>query len=66
MGDVDSLKFNQLCDKYLYRKKFVDKIYHANFNHFLKVRECVNLKCEDSSFKDSIYSMVFKVKKVLL
>lgn len=64
MGDVDSLKFNKLCDKYLYRKKFVDKIYHANFNHFLKVREMVTLKCEDSNFKDSIYSMVFKVKDI--
>ena len=62
MGDVDSKRITSLCEKYLYQKKFELKTYNANFDNFLKPRKDILNIEEDSTFKDSVFSLVYKVK----
>lgn len=62
MGNVDDEKINELCNKYLYRKKYTDKEYIANLCYYLEPREKVQEIEENSKFKDSVFSVVYKVK----
>lgn len=62
MGNVDDEKINELCNKYLYRKKYTDKEYIANLYYYLEPREKVQEIEENSKFKDSVFSVVYKVK----
>lgn len=62
MGNVDDERINELCNKYLYRKKYTDKEYIANLYYYLEPREKVQEIEENSKFKDSVFSVVYKVK----
>lgn len=62
MGNVDDGKINELCNKYLYRKRYTDKEYIANLCYYLEPRSKVQEIEENSKFKDSVFSVVYKVK----
>jgi len=62
MGDVDSKKIKNLCQKYLLEKKFKNKEFLGNIYYYLKPRENVLEIEEPSSFNDSILSIVYKIK----
>ncbi len=62
MGDVSLEKIKSLCDKYLYTKSFELNYFPAEFDNFLKPRETVLEIEEESNFKDSIFSLVYKIK----
>ena len=62
MGNVSEEKINDLCFKYLYREKFEDKEYEANLEHYMKPKKKILEVVEESTFKDSAFSLVYKVK----
>lgn len=62
MGNVLENEIQELCYKYLFKKKFVDKDLEGYFYYYLKPRKQVLEVEEDSKFKDSVFSMVYKVK----
>lgn len=61
-GNVNEERINTLCDKYLYLDKFntIEKEY--NLDYFLKPRKEVQNIEEDSTFKDSAITYIYKVK----
>ena len=61
MGNVDEEEMVDLCNKYLYLNKSSNKTLDAELDFFLKPRESVLEKCEDSKFHDSCLSIVYKV-----
>lgn len=62
MGDVNSNKITKLCQKYLLEKEFKNKEFFGNIYFYLKPRDKVLEIEEQSSFKDSILSLVYKIK----
>lgn len=64
MGDVDEVEINNLCNKHLYKKQFTDYQIDGNFNYYFTPRNKVLEVEEDSEFKDSVYSLVYKVKEM--
>ena len=62
MGNIEEDRIQELCDKYLYQKKYQETEFPANLYYFLKVRDKVQEIEEDSTFKDSSLSYVYKVK----
>ena len=62
MGNVDQDKITKLCKKYLYQEEFQEKEYPVDFYHFLKIRDKVQEVEENSTFKDSSLSYVYKVR----
>lgn len=63
-GNVDEDKVNKLADKYLYKyKDGLEKI-EKDYNHFLKVRENVQIVEEKKGFKDSAVSLYYKIKDI--
>jgi len=62
MGNVSNKEINKLCYKYLYRKEFGKVKIPLNFDNFLVPRNEVLDIAEESNFKDSIYSVVYKIK----
>lgn len=62
MGDVDNEEITNLCNKYLYRKKFDTKNISIELFNYLKPRENVQEITEKSNFKDSSISFVYKIK----
>lgn len=62
MGNVLEKEIDNLCDKYLFSKRFNEKIFEAELFYFLKPREKVLEITESSKFKDSSLSVIYKVK----
>lgn len=62
MGNVNKKKINNLCNKYLYRNKFNDKYFSVDVDNYFKPRKKTNNAEEDSNFKNSIITYVYKVK----
>lgn len=61
-GNVDEKRINELCGKYLYLNKFNNTTTEIKINYFLKPRNIVNEVEENSIFKDSALSYIYKVK----
>ena len=61
-GNIDEDRINNLCDKYLYIKKFNNIESDYRLDYYLKPRKEVNYIEEQSTFKDSALSFVYKVK----
>lgn len=64
MGDIEENLINSLCRKYLFRKKFKLNYYNGNFDNYLIPRKKVLNIEENSQFKDSVFSLVYKVKNM--
>ena len=62
MGDDKNDEIFSLCQKHLYSKKYSDVFREGHFHYFLKPREQVLTIEEDTIFKDSSLSIVYKVK----
>lgn len=63
-GNVDEIKINSLVDKYLYNDNKYLTCIEKNYNHFLKVRNNIQIVEEKSEFKDSAISFLYKVKEM--
>ncbi len=61
-GNVDKDEINKLMDKYIYSHKTGYGEFKTNYNHFLKVRDGVQVIEEKKEFKDSAISFLYKVK----
>ncbi len=61
-GNVDEKRINELADKYLYKYDKVLETIEKNYNHFLKVRDKVQVVEEKKGFKDSAVSLYYKIK----
>ena len=61
-GNFDDEKVTSLCKKYLLKNKVIS--YDEDYNHFLEPRDEVNFIHEKSNFKDSVLSLVYKVKNM--
>ena len=61
-GNIDEDRINNLCDKYLYIKEFNNIESDYRLDYYLKPRKEVNYIEEQSTFKDSALSFVYKVK----
>lgn len=61
-GNVEEKRINELCKKHLYIKKFENTTSEIRLNYFLKPRKEVNYIEEESIFKDSAVSYIYKVK----
>lgn len=61
-GNVEEKRINELCKKHLYIKKFENTTAEIRLNYFLKPRKEVNYIEEESIFKDSAVSYIYKVK----
>lgn len=61
-GNIDEKRINELCKKYLYEKKFDNTTTDIRLNYFLKTRNEVTNIEEESNFKDSAISYIYKVK----
>lgn len=62
MGNVNEKEITSLCKKYLYRESFSDYEFSANLYHYFIPREGVHDVTEESTFKNSVISYVYKVK----
>lgn len=63
-GNVEEERINTLADKYLYKYNDGLKEIGKNFNHFLKVRDKVQVIEEKKDFKDSAVSLYYKIKDI--
>lgn len=61
-GNVDEKRINTLCREHLYLNKFDNYTSEIKLNYFLKPRDKVQEIEEDSIFKDSAISYIYKVK----
>lgn len=61
-GNVDKKRITDLCMKHLYLSKFETTTCEIKLNYFLKPRNKVQYIEEDSNFKDSAISYIYKVK----
>lgn len=61
-GNVDNDKINELCNKYLYLNKFDTEEFDVNLDFYLKPRGEVLRIDEESNFKDSFLTHVYKIK----
>ena len=66
MGNVNKKRINELCNKYLFLKKFSNKKLPINLYHYLSPREKINEVIEESNFKNSTISYVYKVKDMCI
>ena len=64
MGNVDKIQINKLCDKYLFLKKYDNKDFSFELYNYFKPRNEVLNVIEDSTFKNSIISYVYKIKNM--
>ena len=63
MGNFNHKKMDKLINKYIIKNN--NKIdLDVNYNYYLNVRDKVNTVNEKSHFKDSVLSMVYKVKDI--
>ena len=63
-GDFDEDKMTNLVNKYIVKDKKKDISYEIDFNHFLPPRDTISIINDDSHFKDSSISLVYKVKNM--
>ena len=63
-GNVEEERINFLADKYLYKYSGGLEEIEKNFNHFLKVRDKVQVVEEKKDFKDSAVSLYYKIKDI--
>ena len=61
-GNFDEEKIKLLCKKHLLKDETIS--YDEDYNHFLEPRDEVRVINEKSNFKDSILSLVYKVKNM--
>lgn len=62
-GNVNNDEINYLADKYLYNNEGGKTTINVEYNHFLKIRNTsTNYVEEESNFKDSSISLMYKVK----
>ncbi len=61
-GNVEKDKINKLANKYLYLKEFSTSTQEVRLNYFLKPRDNVQNIIEESTFKNSAISYIYKVK----
>lgn len=61
-GNINKKRVTDLCNKYLFRKKFENKTIKVKLDYFLKPRKKVLEIEENSAFKDSAISFIYKVK----
>ena len=61
-GNVDEKRINDLCNKYLYLDKFNNTNKEYRLDYYLKPRYEVQNIEENSTFKDSAISYIYKVK----
>ena len=57
-GNIDKKRVTDLCNKYLFRKKFENKTIKVKLDYFLKPRKKVLEIEENSAFKDSAISFI--------
>lgn len=62
MGNVNEKEIKDLCDKYLYKKKFNNKEVSVNIKNYLNVREKTQNIVEESTFNNSLIAYFYKVK----
>ena len=62
MGDVEPNEIERLLDKYIYLDGMIEKDVNFKKYYFLKPRKDIVDVVEDSDFKDSALSFVYKVK----
>lgn len=62
MGNVNEEEMINLCNKYIYQKRWKDKTLKGNLNYFLKPKNEVTRIEENEAFKDSSLSIVYKIK----
>lgn len=60
-GNVDEERISELADKYLYKNNGLDE-FETSYNHFLKIRDKVQVVEEKKDFKDSVVSFFYKIK----
>lgn len=60
-GDVDENRINELADEYLYKYDGLEE-FNADYNHFLKIRDELQVVEEKKEFKDSVVSFFYKIK----
>ena len=65
MGNVDEKKITDLCSKHLFEKKYDDKEIEIETDYFLKPRKTINTVEENSNFKDSSFSIIYKVRDMV-
>lgn len=61
MGNMDHDRIRSLCKKYVFKKSYSTKVWEAQFYHFLKPREKVLEYEENTTYKDSSLSIVYKI-----
>lgn len=61
-GNVDENRINDLCNKFLYLNKFENTQKEYKLDYYLKPRDTVQTIEENSTFKDSAISYIYKVK----
>lgn len=61
-GNVDEKRINDLAKKYLYKNNNGLMKIEESYNHFLKVRDEVQVVEEKKDFKDSAISFLYKVR----
>lgn len=65
MGNIDKEMISNLITKYLIKKPFSQKIIDVDYNSFLKPRMSKVQEIEEKGdFKDSAFSLVYKVKNM--
>ena len=62
MGNVEEERITSLCKKYLYQKEYEDQEFDGNLYYYLKPRENVQDIEEKSTYKDSSYTVYYKIK----
>lgn len=65
-GNVNKKEITDLCNKYLYRNNFKDYKLNIDSRFYLKTRDTVNNIVEESSFRNSVVSLYYKVKDMTI
>lgn len=63
-GNIGEKRINELANKYLYKNKEALIKFENEYNHFLKVRDNVQIVCEKKDFKDSAISLYYKIRDI--
>ncbi len=59
-GNIDDERITELANKYLYKNTGLEE-FKTSYNHFLKVRDKVQVVEEKKDFKDSVVSFFYKI-----
>ena len=61
-GNVDEKRIENLCHRYLYRIPITKQEFDVQMKHYLPIHSSVKDVVEKSSFRNSVYSMFYKVQ----